>query len=504
MSVETELKLTILAEDVEKFSQHEVLQSTTQPPESQTLLSTYFDTEKQDLLQQGIGLRIRHVGKKRLQTLKTTGSVLGGLHQRNEWEIEVESNVPQIDLIPEDALPKRFLHKLKHIQPIFTTEFERKIWRITPSENCEIEVALDQGQVRAGECTTPISEIELELKAGNPSVLYQLALQFQETLPLTIENRSKAARGYQLHKSSEPQYYKAESIVLSKNMTAEQAFVTIAWHCLSHLQSNEDMVLHGKDIEGVHQMRVALRRLRSCLSTYKSIIPYKTNQFLRQELKWISTILGEARDWDVFQLTLQSIRTQAPDNKDIEALEALVTSLQRQSYVLVRDTLNLPRYNRLLLSLGEWLTNLTWRQSAEKNQLNTLDGSATKFATQQLDKHYQKVYKRGKYFDQLTPEQRHDLRIEIKKMAYSVRFFSSLYSQDIVKNYSKRLSQLQDELGVLNDVHVAGALLEKANIDPNTPARHFLAGWYTYQRMIHLDSLAHAWQALLTQKIFWK
>ncbi len=504
MSVETELKLTILTEDIEKFSQHPVLKSAIQPPKTQTLLSIYFDTEKQDLLQQGIGLRVRHMGKKRLQTLKTQGSVLGGLHRRHEWETEVESDVPQIDLIPEDALPKRFLHKLKHIKPIFTTRFERKTWHITPSENCEIEIALDQGEVYAGEYTMPISEVELELKAGSPSVLYQLALQLQETLRLTIENRSKAARGYQLHKSSEPQYYKAKSIVLTKNMSAEQAFVNIVWHCLNHLQSNEAMVLHGDDIEGVHQMRVALRRLRSCLSVYKSIISYKTSKFIRQELKWISNVLGEARDWDVFQMTLHDIRAQVPENKEIEALQTLVVSLQRQSYVLVRETLNLPRYDRLLLSLGEWLTNLSWRQTADRNQLNTLDKSVASFSNQQLDYHHQRVYKRGKYFDQLTPEQRHELRIEIKKMAYSVRFFTSLYSQESVKNYSKRLSQLQDELGILNDVHVAGTLLEKANINSNTPARHFLEGWYTYQRMIHLESLAQAWQNLLTQKNFWK
>jgi len=497
MSLETELKLYIAPKDCSKLMQHPLLQSSR--TQTQQLYNSYFDTPKHELLQQGIGLRVRHIGKKRLQTIKTAGKAFGGLHQRQEWENEITADTPDYSKFPKEALAVN-KKTLKQIEIIFTTNFQRTTWDLLLEDGSEIEVALDQGKVESKTAQCPLSELELEIKAGTPNQLYKVALSLQKDIPLIIENKSKAERGYALHKPKTLTFHKGGSVELNSKMTAEQAFIQIVSYCLSHLQANEDMVLYGENIEGVHQMRVALRRLRSCLNLYKPLISYETHTELRNEIKWISDVLGVARDWDVFLHNLQQIQSSTLQN-----LKSTVVTLQTQAYVEVRQAMRSQRYSRLLLLLGQWLTERYWRKtlSSKANTLPDLDSPIKDFATKILSKYYQRVSKQGKNLSQLNSEQLHNLRITIKKMAYGTRFFTTLYPHKIARAYTKSLSNLQDELGILNDTNVANDLLDKAGLDNNAPARHFLKGWYAHQEMTHKNSLGKAWQAFLKIRLFW-
>lgn len=510
MPIETELKLYIAPEDTDKFVQHPLLQSVSKKA-SQHLHSTYFDTPEYTLLQQGVGLRVRRIGDRRVQTIKTAGKGLGGLHQRQEWETDITGDMPDYNKFPEEALPDWCADQknLSKINALFTTEFMRTTWQLLSDGN-EVEVALDQGEIKTSTARHTLNEVELELKSGTPDHLYQIALILHDALPLRIENKSKAALGYALYKPEQLQLYKAGAVDLNSEMTAEQAFIHILWHCVRHLQANEEMVLHGSDIEGVHQMRVALRRLRSCLSLYKPLIPKKTYANLREDIKWITGVLGVARDWDVFTLSLQEIHSQnnnsslsAPLQEDLEKLQKQVAELQARAYVNVRDALRSPRYTRLLLLLGQWLIQQSWRQQLKTKVLHRLDSPVSEFANQILESHYQHVCQQGTHLTQLNPEQLHRLRISIKKMAYGTRFFTALYPHELVRPYAKNLSHLQDKLGIINDGNVASDLLNQAGLDENTPIRHFLNGWYTHQHITHLAGLDSTWQVFLEQKIFW-
>ncbi|MDM8559973.1 CYTH and CHAD domain-containing protein [Candidatus Parabeggiatoa sp. HSG14] len=508
MSIETELKLHIASEKTDRFRQHPLLQSAIHTHAPQRLYNTYFDTPDHALLQQGVGLRVRCIGDKRLQTLKTAGSGLGGLHQRQEWEMEIVEDTPDYSLFPEGALPAWCSDKknLEQIQPLFVTDFMRTTWLIAMKDGSKIEMVLDQGEIKTQTASIPLSEIELELKAGSPETLYQVALTLQKTVPLKIENKSKAAYGYALHKPIPLTYRKAGIVALTSDMTSEQAFIHILWHCLSHLQANEDMVLYGEDIEGVHQMRVALRRLRSCLSLYNTLIPKKKLLKLRTEVKWLTQILGIARDWDVFALSLQEMQPfykKSLSSNELLDLQVKVANFQTCAYVTVRDALHSSRYNRLLLWLGKWLTQRRWRRKLQDNALQRLDSPVSDFASQILELHYQRVYQQGKNFAQLNSEQLHNLRISIKKMGYGTRFFTELYPQQAAR-YAKNLSRLQDELGILNDANVASHKLNQIGLNKNASVRHFLNGWYAHQQSAHLARLETAWQAFLEQNIFWR
>jgi triphosphatase len=244
------------------------------------------------------------MGDRRLQTLKSGGQTQNGLHQRHEWEIEVTSDTPDLKQWPKSMAIKGLSRKSLQQQliPVFTTEFKRSTWNLQWDNETLIEIALDQGQIRTEKNTqfTVISEIELELKSGSPSALYQVALALQMDIPLTLENRSKAERGYALHHPPEITAHKAGQVLLNEADNAETAFMTICWHCLSQLQANEAAICTHNDPEGIHQMRVALRRLRSCLTLFRDLIPKPSQAVFYDDLKWITEQLGSVRDWDVF------------------------------------------------------------------------------------------------------------------------------------------------------------------------------------------------------------
>lgn len=201
MGTEIELKLLIAPEDVRRLLLHPLITGLTQqkcPP--QRLLSIYYDTADCVLHKQHIALRLRRVGRRWLQTVKTEGRVVAGLHERPEWECETTKGAFVFHAIADPTLRELFADPcLQHaLQPVFTTEFSRTRRILELPSGDVVECSLDRGEIRAGEDRLPICEVELELKSGDPTRLSDLALRLQETLSLNQENISKAERGYQL------------------------------------------------------------------------------------------------------------------------------------------------------------------------------------------------------------------------------------------------------------------------------------------------------------------
>ncbi len=508
MAIETELKLLIAAKDITRFKRHPLLENAQIALVEQELYNTYFDTPQHDLLQSGAGLRVRRIGEQHWQTLKTRGHSVSGLHQRYEWEMEIEGDQPILKKLPKSFAIKGYSTKQLQalLVPVFTTDFKRTTWHLQLEDGVLIELALDQGEIRSGEHSDPICEIELELKAGEAADLYRAALLLQEHIPLSIENRSKAMRGYDLYDAQEISPSKAESFQLSPKDSAEAAFVRIAWHCLQHWQANHLAILASDDIEGVHQMRVALRRLRSCFSWYKALIPLAVQADLNAEIKWLTAILGTARDWDVFALALSKIAEAAPESEQaaLKSLQAQVATQQAEAYKAVRSTLVSSRYQRLLLQLGHWLTGRKWQLALSQAEQTALQQPVGQFAPMALHKRYKKLLKMGASLRQLPALERHEVRIAVKKLAYGIRFFSSLYSAKASDRYSRHLSSLQDVLGELNDIQVTEGLLQQLGVATDAPVAHFLRGWYSHQQCMQLDQLDVLWQQFAAQTAFWK
>lgn len=505
MPNEVELKLRILSADVPRLRHHPaILSALTGKPITRKLTSIYYDTPQLALLDAGISLRVRRMSGGWFQAVKAAGHSSAGLHQRMEWEDTIAFGHPDFSKITEPALTKIFDSAALRsaLAPIFTTEVARTEWHLAWENGDRIELALDLGDLVIGEQREPIREIELELKGGNIGRLFELALALQHDLPLELENVSKAQRGYAYYRPQPPVVVRAHRTHLQKHLSAQTAFKKIAWECLSQLQGNQDIVLNESDVEGIHQMRVALRRLRSTFSVFRDIVDHESCALIRDEIRWLAEALGKARDLDVFiTQTLPPILHQLPEHPGLMQLSKKARTACQIAHEEVRIALTSQRYQRLLLSLGAWLEALP-------EQADHLQAPQTGAIAQAvLSKRYRQLRKHGKRLDKMLPEERHATRIAAKKLRYATEFFSGLYPETRSHAFFSALTRLQDILGELNDITETENILRSLWGDrPGhllEESLHIVAGWNACHATHLSQSLELAWRRFVRIKTCW-
>ncbi|WP_232231867.1 CYTH and CHAD domain-containing protein [Burkholderia sp. WSM2230] len=465
--MERELKMQFPAGQAKKLRESPFLASLlTEAPHTERLFSTYFDTDDLALYRCGASLRVRTAGDHHVQTLKTNGSPRAGLYEREEIECTLNGKAPDPAALPVDNLKDSNIGKLlrdadlvNRLKPVFVTEVERSVSLLRLPEGDEIELALDEGAVKAGEAAAPIREVEMELKHGEPDHLYQFALDLLETVPLSIGYASKGSRGYELVVQQHSEPVRAEPLKLKKADTVEQAFRRVAENCLAQIHGNERGVVSGHDPSCVHQMRVGLRRLRSALDLFEGVIT--APPFFQEELRWIAGELGAARDWEVIaNATLPTAFDGAPDDTHAAAVTQAAREIAKENRSRAAAAVDSVRYTRLILELTRWLHQASWRASLNDDKRATLNRSIVKFAGKTLSRRHERLLKRGRNLPDLDPHRRHRARIAAKKLRYATEFFASLYPKQVVRHYVASLSKLQDDLGWRNDVVVADGLLK--------------------------------------------
>ncbi len=255
MALETEIKLSLSAGTARRLPAHALLAGT--KPLRQPLVNTYYDTPERSLQRKRLAVRYRQKGSETLLTVKSDAASPGGLAQRSEWEAPGQAGEFDFSQVDNQKL-RRFLEAATPtLAPVFTTDFTRTFWVLTPQEGTRIEVALDRGRIVAGEHQETICEVELELLEGKVADLFAVALALQSELPLHPENVSKAERGYRLANQTVLTPVRAADAALQLGMTSIAVFRSTAFSCLSQLQGNERGLRETNAPEYIHQARVA-------------------------------------------------------------------------------------------------------------------------------------------------------------------------------------------------------------------------------------------------------
>ena len=159
------------------------------------LINTYYDTPKADLNRQKAALRVRQKGDACIQTVKTQGRFVSGMHQREEWEWPLAEATLNLALLAATPLGEGI--DLAQLAPVFETNFTRQIVMIEDGE-AVIECALDKGAIVTGKKQRPLCEVEFELKSGNPQRLLVWAERLAQQCPVFVNLISKAEQGYYL------------------------------------------------------------------------------------------------------------------------------------------------------------------------------------------------------------------------------------------------------------------------------------------------------------------
>lgn len=518
--IETELKLAIPATQIDAV--RALMAQIDGPPAQHYLETLYLDTPDFALHARGVSVRTRRCGAIWVQSIKSDGLRRGGLSSRREWEV----TVPRGDLDLQWELFPKAARKLippslrVRCRPAFTTHVHRTSWLTETNGETAIEVALDVGTVQAGRRHEPVCEIELELKSGTADRLAVWVGQHLQTISFWPLDDSKAERGVRLAQGKPPSVAALDrrsfAVTLDARMPLAQAWVTVGRACLAHFQASlagwhltaEDEPAHSPTahsptahspsprrkpkktddprVEWIHQARVALRRLRGAMRLFRDY--HTLDSELKQSLRTMAQTLGAARDWDV--LCDQTIPSMAGAWNDAAAwglLAAQAESRRSEARTELRRTLD-------DLKAGAWLLAMhqTLNQQEKKAAAQPAKGNSPRlddWIQQVLHRGHRKISRGIKHWSQLTPLERHALRITIKRQRYAVEFFQSRLSTRRTHRYLAAMIEAQEVLGQANDLAVARSMLPRLT---EGTSRHQTA-------VISSVSFAHGWLAAKTQ-----
>jgi len=503
LAEEIELKLAASADVLAAVRKHPAVAAVARGrPRTTHLTTTYYDTPRRDLAAAGVALRLRHARGRWLQTVKGAGSVAAGLHRRSEYEWPLEA--PRLDRTKLARTPWRKLFASgAAYRRVFATDIERSEQPLAFADGTRATLCLDVGEIRAGRRRMPISEIEVELQTGDPSRLFELASTLAADLPLRLEHASKAARGYALAGGSPAGPRHARHVELAPEASAHSALQTLGRECLAQMEVNA-AAMGSPDPEYLHQLRVGWRRLRALLKLAAPLASPQTVASLEEELRWLGSELGPARDYDVFALeTLAKVAAEFRGERGIARLRRRAGAHRRRAAKRARTAILSPRTQKLFLALGAWLASPA--QSSEPTQA---PNSARDRARGLLEEGHDKLCKRAKHAHRLDPERRHRARVAAKRQRYAAEFFASLFSGKRVDAYLQALSRLQSALGRLNDLQVAGKLIDEVapreDADAQTVhAGGVVRGWLAASTAAELKRLREVQRAFRRCPVFW-
>lgn len=453
MSQEIELKLTICQEAIESFTQLPVLQAVNS--QSFELENTYYDTDDLALTGQGAALRIRRSGNDLIQTLKTKGRNVGGLHQRDEWEHALESRALDFSLLPSENAVTAFTEA--DFKPLFQTNFHRRCW-LVHYQNSHIEVVLDTGVVDSAHGRDPISELELELKDGQLVDLLDLAALISHEVAIMPSDISKAERGYRLIQNRTDVHVNLPDIAPQQSM--ESAFCALFGYELERLQRCWQVFWSTHQWRHLQAFLNTLGNMEAEIEWFQGMLPTEQIRFVHDQVDWISRAIHPILSWWPACFALSQDAEKEP--------QTVALSLQRSKAQKAIRGLNALRMNpelgHRMLSLTAWLHTGGWQQGQSADHRHTADmpvvdgidfsfdrafrnidsdcfaGSASHALTQSPAVH--RLLMLCQYFDHLYGEQLGQLRAPLQAMNDNL---SRLSAMDVVARLKDWLNELPQE-----------------------------------------------------------
>jgi len=470
------------------------------------LTRTFFDVADKRLARRGISVQVDMRGPVRLQRVVMAGIDPFGVVRRSVWSTRLRSGEPDLSAIDDPDLRERLGLVLPgDLRPVALARLNRaRGFMLGPRGGGRATLIVEEGEVEDADGVRPLATIELVGEADTAWLLPDRALVLHDMAPLKVDRLVQPAAPEQ----TVPAPVKAAKTALPADIGVEEGADMLIRACVDHWTRNEASALDGRDPEGVHQLRVALRRLRSLFTLFAPIIaPAQLDRF-RTEIGWLAGRTGPARDWDVFlSELLPPVRDACPDIVGLGNLAEAAETVRREGYLSLHEAMTAPRYAALLMRLGEALeSGSLWSPSPEARLLR--GGHLRDYAHHLLDERHSKVRKRGRRFVHLASADRHRVRIAVKKLRYATEFFSSLYPRKRAVAYGRAMAGFQEELGHLNDIATAERLLAILGARPEADEPQRIAigvvtGWYACVAAELEPRLNAGWKSFLGAPVFW-
>ncbi|MFD2263066.1 CHAD domain-containing protein [Lacibacterium aquatile] len=314
--------------------------------------------------------------------------------------------------------------------------------------------------------------------------------------PVPVLAIDDVAVGYRLLAKESWHPRKAMPLEVSPDLPLNRFVACLLRNVREHLVAQLLPLVREGRIEAIHQARVSLRRLRAGLALIGRLVDAGQSDAVREKARLLAGIMGRTRDWDVFLTeTLPDAQGAIPGESGWPYLKDYGTLQRRAEWTLLARTVGGPMMLELVLALDGWADHLD-RGLPDTRRIGEV-------LPQLIDKRWRRVKARGRKFDELPVVERHNLRIEIKKLRYLVDFSKSILSKSSVEDWRPVLSDLQDGLGRLNDGATARMLLQGALQGLNHDGAYgagLLVGWLEARAMGLQPPLGAHWQRLKSLK----
>jgi len=431
------------------------------------LHNVYYDTPGQILRQERVALRLRRIdgGAKPQwrQTLKMAGQGDSALSRRGEWEVSVSGaelalqglqGTPWSQIDPDGAV-------FRALEPCFVTTFERTSWLVRRRDGSAVEVALDVGHITAGDKTIPISELELELLAGRPEALFDMAQKIAGAIAVLPATMSKAERGYALAQDAIDSPRRSQPAVLSSRLSLPEAAQQVLRETFCQFTANLNALRTSDDPEVVHQARIGWRRFKSAWRLFRPSLGGDAAPSW-EPLRLLLTCLGELRDLDVARVETLPPLAQAyaaADEGRAEEWQALTQAMGHAANVKrkeVRYALQVPAVGATLLATAQWLEGVSAPKRTSDAEHEQQAVPLPRWARRRMVRLHKQLKIALKQDD--TADNRHRVRILSKRLRYGIEALRALLPRKRAKRWYQQAIQLQTTLGISRDVLQASVL----------------------------------------------
>ncbi len=470
----------------------------------------YFDTADFALHRAGVMLSVRRRGKRLIQTL--SGPPPGEPERTIKSFREVREFIPDLMGLEPDLAPEwQVSLKRLAIEPAFVIKVRRRECRLKIGVSA-VHVVIDQGTIASGAHVRQMSEVKLTLASGQPRTVFEAAACIFKSHRFTLSTMSQATRGFALAIGQPPEFSKFIPLSLDRQGCGDAAIIQILRGFQNHVLTNHDAAADGRNSEGVHQLRIGLRRLRSALRLLRGIMPPEILGGFLENARSAANDCSAARNWDVFLTeTLPKIVDGCKNLGDFGSLQLAAEKQRGEAYNSVRHLLSAEPYVRFHLALGMWIGSAEWQACAMASP--GLSGPVISFATTVLIDSHRRVHKRGEHFRRLSPQALHRLRVAAKNLRYIADSLGSVMEdltrkQKRTRRYFRDLSRLQTQLGYANDMVTTCQLIEALSNDCwSTPAvsqaAGVVVGWSAHSVSESNMLLRMAWQTFRRREPPW-
>ena len=428
------------------------------PGAPKRLVDVYVDTEDWRMGRAGYVLRVRRRAGRLETTLKDLSTVTKGLRRRLEVTQPLPaSGLSGLDRAGEVGWRVEALAGARALNQVLEVRTRRRPFDLAIHGERVGELALDDTVIAIGHerRRLRLTRVEVEVQPAWVDAMQPFVERLRRECGLQPATLSKFEAGLMAAGIGIPGPPDLGPVGVSPDSTLGELAYRVLRKEASAMLARVPGTRLGEDIESLHQMRVATRRMRAGMDMFASVLPVRAGR-LRAELGWLAALLGEVRDLDI-QLGRFDDWTEEMPGDHREALDELADLLaghRVQARRALLEALDSRRYERLVSGLVAMLVQGPSSRSTA--------GRAPAVTTmpeliEERHRAARKAARRAKRTGAATDY--HRLRIRCKRLRYALEFASGLYDGEL-KGFVRQMTRLQDALGSMQDAAVASSRLQ--------------------------------------------